>query len=154
LVIHFDQLPVEQARREANVALWSLSPQLEAALDQPDPSRWIADPTGLHRVCETDARRLRALQAATPSLRLIVDQTAATLSGIADALDGLALLVAAPARAMPRRETVRLRVPDWLPALVNAARSFVVTGGMALFWIASAWPNGAFAMLFASITVI
>ena len=49
---------------------------------------------------------------------------------------------------------VRLRVPDWLPALVNAARSFVVITVAAMFWIVTAWPSGAVAMLFTSITVI
>lgn len=151
---HFYHLPDQQARREADVVLWSLSPQLQAVSDLPDPRRWMTDPAGLRRACETDAQRLRALPAATPSLRLIADQTAAALAGVADALNGLALLVADPARRMRRRGTVRLRVADWLPALLNAARSFIVIGMMALFWIVTAWPSGAFAMLFASITVI
>lgn len=151
---HFYRLPDQQARREADVVLWSLSPQLQAVSDLPDPTRWMTDPAGLRRACETDAQRLRALPAMTPSLRLIADQTAAALAGVADALNGLALLVADPARRMRRRGTVRLRVADWLPALLNAARSFIVIGMMALFWIVTAWPSGAFAMLFASITVI
>jgi uncharacterized membrane protein YccC len=154
LANHLDQLPDQQARREADVTLRSLSPQLQATLDQPDPARWMADPTGLHETCEAAAARLRALPAATPSQRLVADQTAVTLAGIADALNGLALLVADLARARPRRGTVRLRVPDWLPALVNAARSFVVIGAAAMFWIVTAWPSGAFAMLFTTITVI
>jgi uncharacterized membrane protein YccC len=154
LANHFDQLPDPQARREADVVLQGLSPQLQASLDQSDPGRWMGDPTGLRQECEAAVLRLRALPVATPSLRLIADQTAATLAGIADALNGLALLVADRARTLPRRATVRLRVPDWLPALVNAARSFVVIGAMALFWIVTVWPHGAFAMLFASITVI
>lgn len=154
LANHLDQLPNEQARREADVVLWSLSPQLQATLDQPDPGRWMADPTGLRQTCEAATARLRAFPAATPSQRLIADQTAATLAGIADALNGLALLVADPARTLPGRGTLRLRVPDWLPALVNAARSFVVIAASAMFWIITAWPSGAFAMLFTSITVI
>jgi uncharacterized membrane protein YccC len=44
-----------------------------------------------------------------------------------------------------------LRVPDWLPALVNAGRAFVAVGAVMLFWIVTAWPNGALAITFAAI---
>ena len=63
-------------------------------------------------------------------------------------LNGLAVLVRDPARPVPRRfATVRLRVPDWLPALVNAGRAFVTIGAVALFWIVTAWPSGATAIV-------
>ena len=84
-----------------------------------------------------------ALPAASPSLRLLADQTAEALAGVSHALNGLALLVADSPRPTPRRGRVRLRVPDWLPALVNAGRAFVVIGAADLFWIVTAWPNGA-----------
>jgi uncharacterized membrane protein YccC len=45
-------------------------------------------------------------------------------------------------------------VPDWLPALVNAARAFVTIGSAALFWILTEWPNGATTITFAAIAVI
>jgi uncharacterized membrane protein YccC len=45
-------------------------------------------------------------------------------------------------------------VPDWMPASVNAARTFAVIGAVELFWIVTAWPNGAFAITFAAIVVI
>jgi hypothetical protein len=60
------------------------------------------------------------LPAGTPSLRLLADQTAKVLAGISDALNGLALLVGAPVRSVPRLGGVQIRVPDWLPSLVNA----------------------------------
>ena len=100
-------------------------------------------------------RTLIALPANTPSLRLLADELAEVLAGMSDALNGLALLVADPARPVPRRRDLfRLRVPDLLPALVNAGRAFVTIGAVALFWIITAWPNGAGAITFASITVI
>jgi uncharacterized membrane protein YccC len=40
---------------------------------------------------------------------------------------------------------IRLGVPDWLPALVNAARAFVLI---------TAWPNGASAITFAALSII
>ena len=52
----------------------------------------------------------------------------------------------------PRRD-VRLVVPDWLPPLVNGCRAFVTIGAVELFWIATAWPNGAVAVTWAAITV-
>ena len=46
------------------------------------------------------------------------------------ALNGLALLVHDPARPVPRPGIVRPRVPDWLPALVNAGRAFITIGAV------------------------
>ena len=74
--------------------------------------------------------------------------------GMSQALNGLALLVRDPARPVPRPGIVRLRVPDWLPALVNAGRAFVTIGAVALFWIVTAWPNGAGAIIWAAVSVI
>ena len=70
--------------------------------------RWMADPVRLRRACEAAVRTLIALPASTPSLRLLADQTAKVLDGISDALDGLALLVGAPARSASS--------PPWRPA--------------------------------------
>jgi len=69
------------------------------------------------------------------------------------ALNGLALLADDPARAVPRRLGLRVRVPDWLPSLVNAGRALVTIGIIELIWIVTAWPNGASAITFAAIGV-
>jgi uncharacterized membrane protein YccC len=75
------------------------------------------------------------------------------LAGFAAVLDGLAFLVAAPARIRSRRRTT-LHVPDWLPALLNGGRAFVTIGAVEVFWIATEWPKGAQAITFAAIGVI
>jgi hypothetical protein len=49
-------------------------------------------------LCDGAARMLIAMPAATPSLRLLADQTVRVLAGMSDMLGGLALLVADPAR--------------------------------------------------------
>jgi uncharacterized membrane protein YccC len=86
---------------------------------------------------------------------MLADKTAEALAGMSHALNGLALLVADPARPVSRHRGVfRLRVPDWLPAAVNAGRSFVTIGAVAQFWIVSAWPSGAVAITWAAISVI
>ncbi len=144
----------EQARQEANAVLQAVPPGLRSAPVQGELARWIDDPVGLRLICEAAVRRLIALPAATPSLRLLSDQTAEALAGISYALNGLALLVDDPAGPVPRRGGVHLRVPDWLPSLVNAGRAFVVIGAVELFWIITEWPNGAGAITFAAIGVI
>src|ERR1700737_4798220 len=110
--------------------------------------RWpVGGPWGGGRSC-AGRRRLIAMPAGTPSLRLIADQTARLLAGLSDVLDGLALLVADPVRHQGHHRRARFYVPDWLPALVNAGRAFVTIGVVEVFWIITAWPNGALAITF------
>ncbi len=154
VAVHLRRLPHEEARREVDVVLRALPEVLRAAPTQGEPTRWIADPTRLRRMCETAVRALIALPAGTPSLRLLADHTAEVLAGMSRALNGLALLVDDPARSVPRRRGLRLRVPDWLPSLVNAGRAFVTICAVELLWIVTQWPNGATAITFAAIGVI
>jgi uncharacterized membrane protein YccC len=151
---HLAWLPSDNARDEAQAVLRSVPRELRSTPDVAAPTRWMAEPMRLHAVCEAAARTLDALPAGTPSLRLLADQTAKVLAGVAQALEGLALLVADPARPLVRRSGVRLRIPDWLPSLVNAARALIAIGAVELFWIMTAWPNGALAIVFAAISVL
>jgi len=154
MAVHLMHLPLDRAQGESKVILRSIPSELRAAPLQGEPARWIADPSRLRRSCEAAVWALVAQPAHTPSLRLIADQTAAVLAGVAQALNGLALLVDDPTRPVSRRRRMRLSVPDWLPPLVNAGRAFVAIGTVALFWIITAWPNGAWAITFAAVTVI
>jgi uncharacterized membrane protein YccC len=152
---HLVRLPGDAARQDAAVILQSLPQELRSLPEHGEPTRWIADPTGLHRTCDTAVRRLISLPVGTPSLRLLADKAALAMTGMMRALNGLALLVADPARPVRRRlGVVSLRVPDWLPALVNAGRAFVVIGAVTLFWIVTAWPGGSGAILFATVVVL
>jgi uncharacterized membrane protein YccC len=150
---HLARLPDDRARDEAESILRSVPQELRSAPERAEPARWIADPVRLHGVCEAAVRTLIALPAGTPSLRLLADQAANVLAGMTQALNGLALLLADPVRS-PTGRRFRLYVPDWLPGLVNAGRAFVAIGAAALFWIVTAWPNGASAITFAAIAVI
>jgi uncharacterized membrane protein YccC len=162
VAVHLRSLTADRARQDADAVLEGMPEELRSAPDEGDPgsgsgagsSRWIADPTGLRRICEAAVRRLIAMPAGVPSLRLLADQTAEVLGGISRALNGLALLVDDPARPVPWGSRVRLHVPDWLPSLVNAGRAFVVIGAAELFWIVTEWPNGAQAITFTAIGVI
>jgi len=150
------QSPDERARQEAGAVLARVPEELRRGPEQSEPTRWIADPTRLLRACDAAVRRLVALPARTPSLRLLADQTAEVLGGISHALNGLALLVDDPARPdfSRTRGSRRLRMPDLLPPLVNAGRVLVVIGAAELFWIVTAWPDGANAITFAAIISI
>ncbi|MBV8472303.1 MAG: FUSC family protein [Hyphomicrobiales bacterium] len=87
-------------------------------------------------------------------MRLLADQTAKLLAGMAQALNALAALVADPARFSPQDGGSGLRVADWLPAFVNAARAFVTISAVALFWIVTAWPSGAGAITWVALTLL
>ena len=147
--------PQQTARQEAGALLTEVPEVLRATPGRHEAARWLAQPARLLQICDAAVRRLVALPAATPSLRLLADQAAEALAGISQALSALALLVADPTRrASSRRGSRRLRVPDWLPPLVNAGRAFVVIGVAELFWVVTAWPGGASAITFAAIIVI
>ena len=152
---HLVQLPHDAARQEAAMILQSLPQQLRALPEEGKQACWFVDPAGLQRNCDAATRRLITLPVGTPTLRLLADQAAEAMAGVADALAGLALLVAGPDRLVPRRPgIVRLRVPDWLHALVNAGRALIVIGAVTLYWIVTARPSGAQAITFAAIVVI
>jgi uncharacterized membrane protein YccC len=148
------RLAAHRARLEANAVLSRVPQELQAAPQPGDSSVWIADPTGMRRLCNAAVRMLIAMPATTPSLRLLADQTARVLAGLSCVLEGLALLVGDPAHSRARGRFVGLNIPDWLPAFVNAGRAFVTIGVVEVFWIVTAWPNGALAITFAAIVVI
>jgi uncharacterized membrane protein YccC len=150
---HLELLPNNQQRQEADAVLRSLSWEVRSAPMGGGAPRWTADPRRLRRGCATAVRALVALPADTPSLRLLADGTAEALSGISCALNGLVLLSNSDKGARQDR-VVRFRVPDLLPAFVNAARVFIVMGVFELFWIVTAWPSGTSAITWSAIFVI
>jgi uncharacterized membrane protein YccC len=143
----------DMARQEARAILDDITPELHSALESGMPTRWLADPVRLRKIAETTMQTLSAAPAATPSLRLLADQTASVLAGAVDVLNALALLTGADLRA-GRPRAGRLQVPDWLPAFVDAGRAFVAIAAVSLFWIVTAWPNGTSAMLLVTVVVL
>jgi uncharacterized membrane protein YccC len=151
---HLSCLPDDVRRQRAHIILRSLPPELRSVPEAGRPALWIADPLTLRRVCEETVRTLIALPADTPSLRLLADETAKVIAGVLHVLDGLALLVDAPHHPSPGARPFRLSEPDWLPALINAIRAVFAIGAVELFWVATAWPNGASAIVFVAIVVL
>jgi hypothetical protein len=150
---HLELLPNDQLGREADVVQRNLPWELGSASGQDDATHWTADPPSLRRACAAAVRALVALPADTPSLRLLADGTAEALTGVSRALNGIVLLTDSDQSA-PQARRARFRVPDLLPALVNAMRVFIVIGVVELFWIATAWPSGASAVTWSAIFVI
>ena len=153
-IVKLHGLPTDESQREAAAVLENVARELQSASATGAARRWIGDPVSLYQSCETTAERLIALPAATPSLRLLADKTAEAFTGVAHALNGLALLVADPARPRPHRGYKQIRVPDWLPALVNAGRAFLTISTVALFWSVTGWPGGGNAITFATVIVL
>ena len=142
------------ASAEARALVRSVPDKLWAQLRATDPTPWTNNPGWLRRLSDMAIRKLVVMPADTPSLRLLWDEMARVLLGLSAAADGVALLVGDPERPhLPSRSFV-LHVPDWLPPLINAGRAFATIGLAQLFWIATAWPNGALATTWASVVVI
>jgi uncharacterized membrane protein YccC len=154
VAIYLGRLPDDSGQQGVAFILRSIPPQLRSAWETSSPKRWMADPTRLQRACEEGERTLLTLTTDTPSLRLLADEAAKVLNGIASMLDGLALLVDAPGRTHAGNREVPPGVADWLPAVVNGARAFVTIGAVELLWVVTAWPNGASAMVLAAIVLL
>jgi uncharacterized membrane protein YccC len=151
---HLGRLPEAARRQGGHIILRSIPSALRSAPEAGSPVLWIADPLALHRVCEEAVRALIVLPADTPSLRLLADETAKVLAGMLQVLDGLAFLVDAPDHPSPGARGFQLSEPDWLPALTNAARAFLAISAVELFWVVTAWPNGASAIVFVAVVVL
>jgi uncharacterized membrane protein YccC len=147
-------LPEHEARHQAESVLRMIPDALHSIASAGDPGRWLADPVGMRKLSVAAARRLVAMPVNTASLRLIADETARVLAGLSRALDALELLIAGHSAGRVHRRRFRLYVPDWLPALVSGLRAFIAIGAVALFWIVSAWPNGALAVTWTAIAVL
>jgi uncharacterized membrane protein YccC len=147
-------LPAHRARHEAQAILDGIPAPLRSTSHPAAPGDWLDDPTTLRGTCEQAEQAFLSLPAATPVRRLLADETAKLLAGMLYVIDAVALLVDAPGRAHRRRGGFRLSVPDWLPALVNGGRAFAAIAAVELFWVVTAWPGGAQAIVFAAIILL
>jgi uncharacterized membrane protein YccC len=153
LAVHLELLPNKPSRREADIVLKHMPQELYAVPTAGEATNCVIDASVARRACAAAARALTGLPNRTPSLRLLADQTAMALLGIRRAFDGV-LLLADPARSVPKFGSTRLNVPDLLPSLLDGLRVFATIGAVELFWIATEWPNGPQTLVFATIGVI
>jgi uncharacterized membrane protein YccC len=151
--VHLELLRSDHGWTEADIVLENIPPELRSVSAQQQATDWTIEPSSGRNACAAAVRTLTGLAADTPSLRRLADSAAEALIGVRRALDGLLLLVE-PARNIPGPRSAWFGVPDLLPALVNGVRAFVTIGAVELFWVVTAWPNGAQAIVFAAIAVI
>jgi uncharacterized membrane protein YccC len=135
--------------READ-AVRDLLPQARLSRDATSST---SEPADLRDACCAAVRSLTRLEAQTPMQRLLADNAAAGMLGMARALNGLTGVID-PREVVAVRGMASLRVADWAPALLNAARTLFAVEAMSLFWIATAWPNGVAAITFCAVIVI
>jgi uncharacterized membrane protein YccC len=140
--------------REALLVLGTIPTELRAALEANQPSSWLGDPARMRGLCRAAIDALADMPSRTITLRLLADQTAAVIAGFSRVLDGLTLLAGDMTRELTAGRGFELHVPDWLPPLVNAGRTFAAIVAVEIFWIWTEWPNGAFAIVFTAVTVI
>lgn len=151
---HLGRLPDDMARQGAETVLRSIPPDLRSALERDQPAGWSAHPLAIRSGCAEGLQMLLALPARTVSLRLLADETAKVLAGMLQVLDALALLVDAPSAPPQGERRLRPSIPDWLPGLVNAGRAFVTIAAVELFWVVTAWPNGAATMVVIAVLLL
>jgi uncharacterized membrane protein YccC len=135
--------------REAN-AVHDELPRERLSPGTPGSAR---EPAELRQACCSAARSLTRFKAETPVQRLLADNAAAGMLGMAGALNGLTGVID-PRDIVGVRGTARLHVADWLPPFINAVRVFLTVGAISLFWIASAWPSGVTAITFCAVIVV
>jgi uncharacterized membrane protein YccC len=151
---HLATLPHIEAQQEASTILESVPLVLRSPPEQEAMPGWLATPRMLQRICQIAAVRWTTVAGSTPSRQLLTDKAAEAFTGIGHASDGIALLIGGPAPPAPRGGRKSLRVPDWLPPLVSAARTFAAVGAVGLFWIVTGWPGGSLAIAFAAIVAL
>jgi uncharacterized membrane protein YccC len=151
-ILYLGRLPGEDGRRKVALVRETLPPELWPSPAREAPINWIGKPYQTRRSFLAATRALVALPNCDPSLRLLADEAARALLGLSRPLDASALLVGEPVRRFWR--PWHADSPDWAPAALNAARTFVAICAVEMFWILTAWPNGAEAIAFAAIAVI
>jgi uncharacterized membrane protein YccC len=117
-----------------------------------DPARWLSDPLTMRAAMLTAARRLVALPAETPSLRLLCDRTAEGLLALGHVVAGV-MRVRHPELTQRLRRISRVRVPDLMPAVINGVRAFLTIVAAALIWVWTPWPDGTTFIVFAMIAI-
>lgn len=151
LALRLSALPGEVAGQQAGRILQLAPPfslpgaqALAAATATASPDR---------RAYASTSRALLREPAASPSMRVLADEAARITAGFCRTLDGLALL--RDGRVPLTTVRTRQRTPsDLLPALVAALRSFSVVLIAAALWIATAWPNGSTAIVWAALATV
>ncbi len=122
-------------------------------LQQIDLAQLDRNPARLQRTCKEVIAQLRTLPSTTATGCMIVDAARDVAISLAAMIDCVILLRDRKGARLAWRPAP-LVVADPLPAVLNGLRVFAAVIAMAWFWVATAWPNGAFAVVFAAIATL
>ena len=157
---HLVHLPAAEAGREARRIAARLPASWRSPPVAPGGAATGTDAgTGAGLVADRlqDLAAARALVEARDgdgvSQRLLSDAAAKLALGLGSAANGLALL-RDPALARDPLHAPGFVVADYLPALVNAIRTFLAISAGILFWVLTEWPSGLGAVTFLAVTVL
>ena len=127
--------------------------QLLPLLERIDLAQLDRAPRQLRQTVEEVRAQLRALPIADSASCIVIEAARDVVSGLAGLIDGSLLLRdrRSPRLKAPRNPFV---IADALPALLNGLRVFAAVLAMSAFWVVSAWPNGAFAIVFAAVATL
>lgn len=112
-----------------------------------------ADPAVLREALRQEGLSLSERPAADASSRLLLDQTGKALFGLAQTMNGIALL-RTPGQAKAVAVWPAGRTFDPLVAILNGVRIALAVGAAALFWIFSQWPDGPMFITFVVIVLL
>ncbi|QTL04384.1 FUSC family protein [Aquabacter sp. L1I39] len=118
----------------------------------PERQALLSQAVGRQAVAEIEALRQQVAQA-DPSDRLLADATRDVALCLAHFIDAVVFLRtgAGDRKPVPRQPWV---IADSLPAWQAGARAVLSVLVVSAFWIATAWPSGAFAVAFAVISTL
>jgi len=147
---HLACLSAQQAQEQLAVLQGCVGATLRALGQTSERVSYLS----LNRRVLKSVRHLISTPAATPSVRLLLDQAARILAGLSCTLTGMMLLVEDPERPLARGAPPRPHVADWLPAVLNGARAVLTIGAAIVFWVITGWPSGATCIVWAAISVV
>jgi uncharacterized membrane protein YccC len=149
---HLSGLPASEARDRATTVAENLPESWHGASATSPDSR-----PAFSREHREDLAAVRSLTRVKVedgiSRRLLADAAAKLVLGLDTAANGLALL-RDPAAARNPRHVPGFVVADYLPAVLNAMRTFFAIMAGVVFWIVTEWPSGLGAITFLAVTVL
>jgi len=110
-------------------------------------------PGAVLELCATGSRRLAQMPSSDLSGRVLNESLARIFHAFEILARGL-LLVSTPTTQCSVGSRTRLHVPDSLPGMLDALRTFLAIAAVELFWVSTSWPQGPTMMVFTAIGVM
>ncbi|SHO61625.1 Uncharacterized membrane protein YccC [Pseudoxanthobacter soli DSM 19599] len=118
-----------------------------------DATQIERDPRRFRDVCLEAASQIAAIRTFDFASCMIVDAARDVAASLARTADSILLLDGKDAARVPGPAR-RPIVADPLPAVLGGVRVFLAVLFTATFWVATAWPGGAFAVVFSAVATL